>query len=106
MKDTQLEFQHILKWNGVISIGILHLTNFFLIYLPINYIFPAFQTMIGQRIEENYNERVSAAIAYVFAFFPFIGLMFTYHKFGRRWAKLEVVLRENGDGVVREPKSN
>ena len=88
-KTPHSKFHNILKWNGAISICILHFTNLLLIYIPINYIFPAFQSMIGQRKEDRYDERLYAMVAYSCAIFPFVGLMLAYHKIGRRWAKLE-----------------
>merc|ERR1712126_287318 len=88
-ENNKSKFRYVFKWNGVISIAILHFTNLVLIYFPIYYVFPAFQTMIGQRVEENCNDRVYAMVAYATAIFPFLGLMLAYHRFGRRWAKLE-----------------
>ena len=83
------KFQHILKWNGALSIVILHFAHLVLIYVPMVYVFPAFQTMIGQHIEENNNRSVYGIVVYSCAIFPFLALMLAYHKFGRRWAKLE-----------------
>ena len=88
-ENPNSKFHYFLKWNGVFSIVILHFTNLFLIYLPINYVFPAFQTKIGQRIEKNYDEKMYATIAYCCTILPFLWLMLAYHKLGRRWAKLE-----------------
>ena len=88
-ENPMSKVQNIRKWNGAISIVILYFANLLLIYLPVNYVYPEFQTIIGQRIEENYNQRFYATIAYCCMIIPFLGLKLTYHKFGRRWAKLE-----------------
>ena len=89
-KDNPLsKFQFILKWNGALSIVILHFAHLILIYVPMIYIFPEFQIMIGQHIEDNHKERVYGLVIYSCAIFPFLALMLGYHKFGRRWTKLE-----------------
>ena len=89
-KDNPLsKFQFILKWNGALSIAILHFANLVLIYVPMFYGLPAFQTMIGQHIEDNHKERMYGLVVYSCAIFPFLALMLAYNKFGRRWAKLE-----------------
>ena len=82
-------FHNAVKWNGAISIVFLHFINLLLIYLPLIYVFPAFQAMIGQQVEENYQERLFAMIAYCCVIFPFVGLLFAHHKVGRRWSQLE-----------------
>ena len=82
-------FHNAIKWNGAISIVFLHFINLLLIYLPLIYVFPAFQAMIGQQVEENYQERLFAMITYCCVIFPFLGLLFAHHKVGRRWSQLE-----------------